>query len=141
MGNIMEMLDKSEKMICKGIEEINSKGDLNASNLELLSEAVDTVKDIYSIREKMSGGESYERYMPYYSDGYGARQRDSRGRYMNDGYMRDGYGREYNRDGYNRYNAEYGHSDAEEEEFLRWKMKNAPTEQEREMYRRKLEMM
>ena len=91
MGDIREVLDRSEKMLCKGINEINDKGDLNASNLELLGEAMDALKDIYSIKEKMEGG-SYERYMPsYMDDGYGARRRDSRGRYMNDGYMRDGY--------------------------------------------------
>lgn len=71
-------------------------------------------------------------------DGYGARRRDSRGRYMNDGYMRDGYER-YD---YSNYRADnYGHSDAEEKEFIRWKMQNATNEQEREMYRRKLEQM
>ena len=145
MGDIMETLDKAEKMLCKGIDEINQKGELNASSLEMLGSATDALKDIYSVREKMDGG-SYERYMPrYMDDGYGARRRDSRGRYMNDGYMRDGY----ERDGYNRYNADYsnyradnyGHSDAEEKEFIRWKMQNATNEQEREMYRRKLEQM
>jgi len=148
MGDIRETLDRSEKMLCKGINEINEKGDLNASNLELLGEAVDALKDIYSIKEKMEGGGSYERYIPHYysDDGYSrGRRRDSMGRYMNDGYMRDGY----ERDGYNRYNADYsnyradnyGHSDAEEKEFIRWKMQNATNEQEREMYRRKLEQM
>lgn len=138
MGDIMETLDKAEKMICKGIDEINQKGELNASSLEMLGSATDALKDIYSVREKMDGG-SYERYMPrYMDDGYGARRRDSRGRYMNDGYMRDGYER-YD---YSNYRADnYGHSDAEEKEFIRWKMQNATNEQEREMYRRKLEQM
>ena len=138
MGDIMETLDKAEKMLCKGIDEINQKGELNASSLEMLGSATDALKDIYSVREKMDGG-SYERYMPrYMDDGYGARIRDSRGRYMNDGYMRDGYER-YD---YSNYRADnYGHSDAEEKEFIRWKMQNATNEQEREMYRRKLEQM
>lgn len=138
MGDIMETLDKAEKMLCKGIDEINQKGELNASSLEMLGSATDALKDIYSVREKMDGG-SYERYMPrYMDDGYGARRRDSRGRYMNDGYMRDGYER-YD---YSNYRADnYGHSDAEEKEFIRWKMQNATNEQEREMYRRKLEQM
>lgn len=139
MGDIMETLDKAEKMLCKGIDEINQKGELNASSLELLGDATDALKDIYSIKEKMEGG-SYERYMPMYmDDGYGARRRDSRGRYMNDGYMRDGYNRY---EGYGNYRADsYGHSDEEEKEYLRWKMQNAKNEQEREMYRRKLEQM
>jgi hypothetical protein len=140
MGDIMETLDKAEKMLCKGIDEINQKGELNASSLELLGNATDALKDIYSIKEKMQGG-SYERYMPYMDDGYSrGRMRDSRGRYMNDGYMRDGYNR-YNAD-YSNYRADsYGHSDEEEKEYLRWKMQNAKNEQEREMYRRKLEQM
>jgi hypothetical protein len=141
MGDIMETLDKAEKMLCKGIDEIGQKGELNASSLELLGNATDALKDIYSIKEKMEGG-SYERYMPMYmDDGYSrGRMRDSRGRYMNDGYMRDGYNR-YDA-GYSNYRADsYGHTDEEEKEFLRYKMQNAKNEQEREMYRRKLEQM
>lgn len=146
MGDIMETLDKAEKMLCKGIDEINQKGELNASSLELLGNATDALKDIYSIKEKMQGG-SYERYMPYMDDGYSrGRMRDSRGRYMGDTYGRDNYrdyGRdEYGRDDYGNYRRDsYGHSDEEEKEFLRWKMQNAKNEQEREMYRRKLEQM
>lgn len=138
MGDIMETLDKAEKMLCKGIDEIGQKGELNASSLELLGNATDALKDIYSIKEKMQGG-SYERYMPYMDDGYSrGRMRDSRGRYMNDGYMRDGYER-YD---YSNYRGDsYGHTDEEEKEFLRYKMQNAKNEQEREMYRRKLEQM
>lgn len=135
MGNIMDTLEMSEKMLCKGIDEILGKGDLNASNLELLADAMDTVKDIYSIREKAQG-ESYSRYMPQYymNDGYGARQRDSQGRFMNDGYNR------YN-EGYNREYSNYGRSMDDERDYLKWKIQNSPNEQEREAYRRKLEMM
>ena len=141
MGDIRETLDRSEKMLCKGINEINEKGELNAANLELLGEAVDALKDIYSIKEKMDGGGSYERYMrdyPYMDDGYGrGRRRDNMGRYMNDGYERyDGYRTDYRND----YRT-YGHSNEEDKEFLKWKMQNATSEQEREMYRRKLEQM
>ena len=56
MGDIMETLDKAEKMLCKGIDEIGQKGELNASSLELLGNATDALKDIYSIKEKMDGG-------------------------------------------------------------------------------------
>ncbi len=100
MGDIREVLERSEKMLCKGIDEINDRGDLNASNLELLGEAVDALKDIYSIKEKTEEG-SYERYMAYSNDGYGARQRDSRGRYRNE------YGR-----GYEGYEARGGYRDS-----------------------------
>ena len=123
---IRETLERSEAMLCKGIDEINDRGDLNASNLELLGEAVDALKDIYTIKEKTQGG-SYERYMPQYymNEGYGARMRDDRGRYMNDGYN----GTSYRTD----------HSD--EREFLKSKMQNATNDHEREMYRRMLEKM
>lgn len=140
MGNLMETLETSEKMICKVMNEINDKNTLDASYLELLGEATDALKDIYSVKEKIGGG-SYERYMPVYmDDGYSrGRMRDSRGRYMNDGYMRDGYNRY---EGYGNYRADsYGHSDEEEKEYLRWKMQNAMNEQERDMYRRRLEQM
>lgn len=52
MGDIMETLDKAEKMLCKGIDEINQKGELNASSLEMLGSATDALKDIYSVRER-----------------------------------------------------------------------------------------
>jgi hypothetical protein len=129
-----ETLMKAEKALCKGIDEISSRGDLNPSDLKMLGDAADALKDITEVKSKSSG--SYERYM---DDGYGRRARDSRGRYMDDGYSAD-YG-------YERYNADnyradsYGHSDAEEKEFIRWKMNNAKNEQEREKYRRKLEQM
>ena len=124
---IRETLERSETMLCKGIDEINDRGDLNASNLELLGEAVDALKDIYTIKEKTGSG-SYERYMPpvYMSDGHGYDRRRDNGYSTDYSYRTDGT---------------YGHSNAEEKEFLRWKMQNAPTEQEREMYRRKIEMM
>lgn len=142
MGDIRESLDKSEKLLCKALEEINDRGALNANDLQLMGQVMDAVKDIYSVKEKMGGG-SYER--SYMDDGYSrGRRRDSMGRYMDDGYSR------YNDGGYNRgYSAEYGtyradsygHSDEEEKEYLRWKMQNAKSEQEREKIRRKLEQM
>lgn len=133
MGDIMETLERSEKMLCKSIEEINQNGELNATYLDYLGKAIDALKDIHMIKEKSEG--SYERYM---ADGYSrGRRRDSMGRYMDDGY------RGYNRDG---YNAEYGyrnygHSGEEEKDFIRQKMQSASNEQEREKYRRILEMM
>lgn len=116
---LRETLDRSEAMLCKGIDEINDRGDLNASNLELLGDAVDALKDIYTIKEK-SGSGSYERYMPpvYMNDG---RERDSRGRYMGDGY-------------------DMGYR-MDERDFLKQKMQNASNDHERDMYRRMLEKM
>lgn len=127
----MRTLDDAEKLLCKGIEEINKKSELNTSSLEMLGDAVDALKDIATIREKEMGG-SYER--AYYDDGYSrGRRRDSMGRFMDDGYRG-----EYRNDG---YRGSYGHSDQDEREFLKWKMQNASNESEREMYRRKLEQM
>ena len=118
MGNLMETLETSEKMICKVMNEINDKNTLDASYLELLGEATDALKDIYTIKEKMEDDRSYERYTPIYmNNGYNRR---SMGRYMDDN---------------------YGHSREEEKEYLRWKMQNAMNEQERDMYRRRLEQM
>ena len=134
MGDMMRTLDDAEKLLCKGIEEINKKSELNTSSLEMLGDAVDALKDIATIREKEMGGGSYERMMPYYGDGYErGRRRDSMGRFMDDGYRG-----EYRNDG---YRGSYGHSDQDEREFLKWKMQNASNESEREMYRRKLEQM
>ena len=142
MGNIMEILDRSEMMIHKGIEEINQKGELNASSLELLGNAVDALKDITEIRDMMGGG--YERYS---ADGYGRRRRDSMGRFMDDGYGRryydGGYRDDYRDGGYGEHYGDRGYADdkREERERIERKMRNAQNEQEREMYRRMLEKM
>lgn len=134
MGDIKETLEKAEGMLCKAIDEISRMGNLDANSLEILGKATDAIKDIYEVKGKAEGG-SYERYS---DDGYGRRARDSRGRFMDSGY--GDYNREYSRS-YNNYGADYGHSPEEEKEFLRWKMNNAKSEQEREMLRRKLEQM
>jgi len=142
MGHLMETLDMSERLLCKGIEEINQKGDLNASNLELLGNAVDALKDIQKIRDMESGG----RYSRYMDDGYqGGRRRDSMGRYMDDGYGYDrGHDRAY-RESYGEeratYRDSYGEDREEERRRLEMKMRNAQSEREREMYRQKLESM
>lgn len=122
--SMMESLEKAEKLLCKAVDDVIEHGDLNAPYMDYLGKATDALKDIYTLREKMNGGsyerENYERYMADYSRG---RRRDSMGRYMDDGYSAD----------------RYGHED--EKEFLRWKMQNASSDQERERIRRKLESM
>jgi hypothetical protein len=82
-----EAIEKAEKMLCKVIDEVGKMGNLDYNALEILGKATDAIKDIYEI--KKSDGGSYERY----SDEYGRRARDSRGRYMDDGYrdFRQGY--------------------------------------------------
>lgn len=70
MHKILEMIDR--ELQC--IEDTN---ELNPQNIEVLGKLVDIKKDIYKI-EGMEGEEE----MRYYDDNYGARRRDSRGRYM-----------------------------------------------------------
>lgn len=135
MGHLMETLEMSERLLCKGIDEINQKGELNASSLELLGNAVDALKDIRRIQESEMGG-SYSRYM---DDGYGrGRRRDSMGRFMDDGYGYDhGYERGYERS----YRDSYGDDREDERRRLEMKMRNSQNEREREMYRQKLEQL
>lgn len=167
MGNTREILDRSEAMLHKGIEEINQKGELNASTLELLGDALDALMDIEKIRGMQMGG-GYERY-----EAYGRRRRDSMGRFTDDGYGRryndggygDGYGaymdrgyrdggygeggyREsgyrdggYSDGGYGERGGSYGDDKREERERIERKMRNAQSEQERDMYRRMLEKL
>ena len=142
MGNIHEILDCSEMMIHKGIEELNQQGELTASSLEMLGEALDALKDIEEIRA-MTGGGSYERYG---EGGYSRRGRDSRGRFTDDGYgeYERGYERGYRDGGYSRRGygdggyerGRYGDEKREERERLEKQMRSAQNESEREMYRR-----
>ena len=96
------------------VEEILKEG-INTNNLNLLYQLVDIQKDICEIER--SDSMHYGNY-----DNYGARMRDSRGRYMESGYdtryrghnyldsMYDSYGRyEAGRNSYNRGN--YGAKD------------------------------
>ncbi len=69
MHKILDMIDKELKCI--------EEAELNPQNIEVLYKLVDIKKDIYEI-EGMEGQEE----MRYYDDSYGARRRDSRGRYM-----------------------------------------------------------
>jgi hypothetical protein len=128
MGHIIETLEMSEHLLCKGIDEINQKGELNASTLEMLGTAVDALKDIQRIRSEMGG--SYSRYM---DDGYSrGRRRDSLGRYM---------GSEYDHDYDRMYRDSYGDDREDERRRLEMKMRNSQNEREREMYRQKLEQL
>ena len=78
MNKILELVEKEIKCI----EE--SEG-LNEQQLDALDKLIDIKKDIYEIEGKEEEG------MRYY-DRYGARRRDSRGRYM-EGRSRERYGR------------------------------------------------
>lgn len=103
-------------MIDRELQCIEDTNELNPQNIEVLGKLVDIKKDIYKI-EGMEGQEE----MRYYDDNYGARRRDSRGRYMagrrrggsyGDMYlnrMEDGY--EDYMDGMERYRASGNYGD------------------------------
>jgi len=147
---ILEMIDR--ELQC--IEDTN---ELNPQNIEVLGKLVDIKKDIYKIKEM--GGEEEMRY-----DRYGAKRRDSRGRYMEgrrnrmpDMYwekMMDGY--EDYTDGMERYraNGNYGDHDKGMEaleymlesvvDFVDYLHNNADSQEETELikkYIRKLKEM
>lgn len=112
LHKIMDELDHTEEILYHGLKEINNSGDLNASNLEMLGEILDGVKDLCEIKGK--GGAMEEKY------GYS-------GRYM---------GRSYD-DGYRHMDdRSYRYSGNEMLDDLRHKMNNAKSEQERETYRK-----
>ena len=79
-----EILDAAERLICKGIEEISKRPDLDPQSLDMMGKATDALKDIHEIRKSEESG-GYERYSRYddggYGDGYGRRRRDSMGRF------------------------------------------------------------
>lgn len=117
LHKIMDELDHTEELLYHGLKEINNSGDLNASNLEMLGEILDGVKDLCEIKGK--GGAMEEEY------GYSGR----RGRM----YDRPYDGRSYD-DGYGRYDNRYSGNEMLDD--LRHKMNNAKNETEREMYRK-----
>ena len=92
----MHKIEQDIRKELKGIEEIG----LNQGNLDAVGKMVDILKDIKEIRE-MEGGEMrdyrYGREDYTYNEGrggYGARMRDSRGRYMEGNYNESSnYGR------------------------------------------------
>ena len=73
--HLTDMLDTSERLICKGIEEINKRPDLDPKSLEMIGQAVDVLKDICEIKKYENGG-GYERYSRYENDGYEMRRRE-----------------------------------------------------------------
>ena len=111
LHKIMDELDHTEEILYHGLKEINNSGDLNASNLEMLGEILDGVKDLCEIKGK--GGAMEEKY------GYS-------NRYM---------GRSYD-DGWRMDDRSYRYSGNEMIDNLRHKMNNAKNEQERDMYRK-----
>lgn len=83
------MEEKVMKATKEKIEEILEQG-LNANNLTLLYQLIDIQKDIEEIKGERSENMNYGNY----GENYGARMRDSRGRYMARGYG-ENYGARY----------------------------------------------
>jgi len=137
MSDIMEMIGESEELLCKGLNEINQRGELSPPSLETMSKVLDGLDHISRIKRNMSE-ERYNRYE--------ARRRDSMGRftgYNDDGYgdrgYREEYGEDYRDGGYgNRYGESYQNDDRE---YIEYKMRKATSEKEREKWRKKLENM
>lgn len=129
---LMDEIYRSEELICKGLHEINDRGELDDRDLERMGELIDAAKDYYEMTMKAEYEDGYaEGYSRGYSNGSNnqsynqsyARRRDSRGRYTS-------YGRDYMR----------GHDNVNDEmiSMLEEKMNHAATEEERERYRRKI---
>lgn len=126
MGNLLDEVYRSEELICKGLHEINSKGDLNPQSLEQMGELLDAAKDLYAITMKAEeyDGQSYGQSYGYNQNNYQS--------YANRRGSSRGYSRGYNR-GYSRDSV-----DDEMISMLEEKMRNAGSEQEREKYRMKI---
>ena len=112
--------EKLEEKICQIIEE-----DISPNNIEMLDMLVDIHKDVAN-EDYWKGKENNMRYNNYgrgYNEGsygrrnyneYGARSRDSRGRYKGHDYIDEMYG-EYDNYSENRYRANSGEYSAKPE--------------------------
>lgn len=147
----MDKLHEFKEFIEDELEKIRKKGDLTPAELDSSYKAIDILKDIEEIKSKeMDGGYSgrmpyfhmpysYENHYEDYSGNYwgnpysyGARKRDSMGRYAKRGYSRDGY---YRVDGV------YSNDDAKDRvmEHLRTAMEHTDNAQDRETIRECIE--
>ena len=112
----MGLLDEvysSETLLCKGLHEINERGELTGETLDMMGKIMDAAKDMYEIRMRAE--------YPDYSNG------------------RRGYSRPHTYDGmYSGRRGMYSRGNDDMISMYEEKMNNAPTEVEREMYRRKI---
>lgn len=140
-------LERTEELLNKGLKEINDKGELNNTSLDVLGKALDAMKDLCEIKEK--DNQSYGRGMWTTEGSFGARRGrdgDGDGRYNESryrgygGYGERGYGeRGYGERGYGERYGEYGRMYGQGEDMvekLRREMENATSEQEREYIRK-----
>ena len=118
-----EGIKKVMYMLEDEIDRMSDKNDITPNDLVILKDASKSLyylTTICAMKGELDNG--YGR-MPYdYNDNYGARNRDSRGRYMGDGHTT------------------YGHMDRSEEKmYLEKMLSEARSEAEREVFRRKLD--
>ena len=126
----MEYMHELKEKLCDELEEIASKGELGAGDLEIIHKLTDTIKNLDKIEMLEDGGYSqagdWEADMRgTYGRGssYRGRKRDSMGRYARDGRMMRG--------GYSRHDAKEAMMDQMED-----LMAQAGSEKEREAIRR-----
>ena len=126
----MEYMHELKEKLCDELEEIASKGELGAGDLEIIHKLTDTIKNLDKVEMLEDGGYSqagdWEADMRgTYGRGssYRGRKRDSMGRYARDGRMMRG--------GYSRHDAKEAMMDQMED-----LMAQAGSEKEREAIRR-----
>jgi hypothetical protein len=121
--------DGIKDMLCRELDDISHK-ELSSNNLDVIYKSVDVLKDIETIKAMENGySNDYEHsnmYRPWYSYEGGSYDGRGRGTYAN----RDSQGR-YANDGYSR-------SSAEE---IRRLMDNAKDEHEREVLRKAMDSL
>lgn len=126
--SLLDEIYESEHLICKGLKEINDKGELNKETLPMMGELVDMAKDVFSIT-------MHAEYPEYSMNDY-SRGRDnySMGNYSRDNYGEQSYARR--RDSMGRYSRGYSRGNDNTISKLEEKMHNARNEEEREKYHR-----
>ena len=143
----MKVFNQIKDMLCDELEEIAKKKELTTSSLEVIDKAVDIIKDLSTIAamEQEYPSEGYSRDGGY-SQGFGRGYWDRMPYYMNDdGMSHDGNsyargrGSNANRDSMGRYSND-GYSGDTREELQRL-MSAAKNEREREVIRHALESM
>lgn len=124
----MDYMHELKEKLCDELEEIASKGELGAGDLEIVHKLTDTIKNLDKIEmleDGYSQGGDWEIEGRAYNRGnsYARRKRDSMGRYSRDGRMMRG--------GYSRHDSKEAMMDQMED-----LMAQAGSEKEREAIRR-----
>lgn len=118
-----EGIKKVMYMLEDEIDRMSDKNDITPNDLVILKDASKSLYYLTTVCAMKGEFDNGYGRMPYeYGDNYGARNRDSRGRYMGDDHTT------------------YGHMDRSEEKmYLEKMLSEARSEAEREVFRRKLD--